>query len=164
MRQACAIDHKMTIAPNQAHVKSIFGFYMDCVKYTRFTTIKWMVNVCFIFFRFYYFIPFCTTHDTIIASFTTHIMIIPTFLTLNPSNPFELHLWLFLSKGVFLLFHSFLHNPWYEYCLLYNPHYHIMIIQTFLSINPLNPFKLLFLSTFLFALPNPFFSYFMNTN
>ena len=112
MRQACAIDHKMTIAPNQAHVKSIFGFYMDCVKYTRFTTIKWMVNVCFIFFRFYYFIPFCTTHDTIIASFTTHIMIIQTFLTLNPSNPF----------------------------------------------------KLLFLSTFLFALPNPFSSYFMNIN
>ena len=32
MRQACAIDHKMTIAPNQAHIKSIFGFYITCVK------------------------------------------------------------------------------------------------------------------------------------
>ena len=84
MRQACAIDHKMTIAPNQAHVKSIVGFYTDCVKYTRFTTIKWMVNVCF------YIFPI-------------------------------------------LLLHSFLHNPWYDYCLLYNPHYDYSNLPNFES-------------------------------
>ena len=32
MRQAYAIDHKMTIAPNQAHIKSFFGSYINCVK------------------------------------------------------------------------------------------------------------------------------------